>query len=514
MELLSTIKHMGKLPLQSLLEHLYNIGNINENIFNDIRHLSEQNNIDIIRDSKKNVLWISPKYTVGEQILQTLDIDLPVTNTPLKQTYFPFTGETIALNNNHIPRDVLGILNHTPYKLSESISKLCNEPYPTSDKELTFTQQQQLIENHKQLMNKREFMLDQFVYTNMNIYFSYVYDKRGRIYCRNQELNYQGSKNLRAMLFPTTEYIHLDAIASGVQILSALSRDINGCKLTGLIESDHTDPYMEVYKNMGVDNENITRKKVKYAVMTSLYGSKAVPKQTFGNYVDTFYKSLQKTLPGACDLLEKFSGYWNPNTKSHEWYMPDGFHVSIPVIVQEQVTCEYSDEHWGDVNLTLNCKLNKPSPSGISLPANITHSIDGFICREIIRYSRLANIKNRLAEKFNKPYLETETTKNLLEVWKTTKIPSLAWFNTYGFKGLPSELIDQLMNEYILIQELEAFYIYPIHDCFIVKKEHGKQLKRIYNNILANISDGNMVSSFKPKIGYQIRNYNGGIVED
>ena len=78
--------------------------------------------------------------------------------------------------------------------------------------------------------------------------------------------------------------ISLDATASGMQILSILANDPIGAAITNVIDSDdRQDAYTVIYDIMKEQTKGskLERDQVKKALMVSLYGSDAGPKDLF-----------------------------------------------------------------------------------------------------------------------------------------------------------------------------------------------------------------------------------------
>lgn len=180
----------------------------------------------------------------------------------------------------------------------------------------------------------------------------------------------------------------LDATASGLQIMAVMS----GCKQTAKnVNLTDTGKREDVY-GMVADEMNrlpgitVDRKLIKKPVMTTFYGSKAQPKNLFGEdspELDAFYHVLEKELPGAMGLMEDMQSCWNPDVLEHQWTLPDG-HVVVAKVMHAVDKRIEVDELDG-ATFTHRAYINAPDDHGISLAANIIHSIDGYIVREMVR---------------------------------------------------------------------------------------------------------------------------------
>lgn len=180
----------------------------------------------------------------------------------------------------------------------------------------------------------------------------------------------------------------LDATASGLQIMATLS----GCEKTAAnVNLVNTGQRENIYGKVAIEMNklpgvNVTSDIVKKPVMTTFYGSKAQPMRVFGEdtpELDAFYKILNKELPGAMNLMEVMQRCWNPLALSHEWHMPDGHHVVAKVM--QPVDSKIEVDEFEHATFTHRAEVNLPSEYGLSLAANIIHSVDGYIVREMIR---------------------------------------------------------------------------------------------------------------------------------
>lgn len=180
--------------------------------------------------------------------------------------------------------------------------------------------------------------------------------------------------------------ISLDATSSGIQILAALIGDRKAAELCNIIDiGERADAYTIMYhrllEKLG-DSAKISRKDTKRSIMTSFYGSTAVPKEVFGEgpLLDLFNETMEENAPGAWELNQTMLDIWNPKALTYDWTLPDNFNVHIKVLGQETEYVHFLNKPY-EVTYT----VNKPVSEGRSLCANMTHSIDGYIVREMVR---------------------------------------------------------------------------------------------------------------------------------
>jgi len=183
---------------------------------------------------------------------------------------------------------------------------------------------------------------------------------------------------------PIGYMVSLDATSSGLQILACLTGDIHAAAICNVVNTgDREDAYQNVYKEMlnrSGGKAVLDKDMVKQAVMTAFYGSTAQPKLAFGEgaLLDIFYKTMEQMAPGAWELNKAFLALWDDEAYSNDWVLPDNFHVHIKIMdtIREHV-------HFLGKPYEVFYKENLPVSQGRSLAANVTHSIDGMIVREI-----------------------------------------------------------------------------------------------------------------------------------
>ena len=211
---------------------------------------------------------------------------------------------------------------------------------------------------------------------------------------------------------PTGHLVGMDACCSGIQLMSVLTGCHVGAAATGLVDPNkRADAYKECTDGMATflgTSFEISRDNAKRALMTSYYGSTAVPKELFGEdtiELDAFYKAAEATAPGAWVLLQELLGSWQPWATKHEWQMPDGFNVVCKVMQTTEIRVEVDElDH---ASFTYAWEENKGSKTGLSLPANALHSVDSYVARTL---HRRLNYDEKVL-KYASWILETEVLK-------------------------------------------------------------------------------------------------------
>ena len=295
--------------------------------------------------------------------------------------------------------------------------------------------------------------------------------------------------------------ISLDATSSGLQILACLACDELSAKLCNVISTGHReDAYTNIYMKMCAklgEQGKILREDVKRAVMTSLYGSEAVPEEVFGEGVllNTFHQTMEEEACLAWELNKMLLRLWDDNALMTNWVLPDNFHVQIKVMDKIKETFHFLNEPYQVIR-----KINKPIKNGRSLGANIVHSLDGMIVREVQRRCNYnVNTIKRVLNAINTTiscYKEDEDAVMVKTLW-----------NHYKESGYLSARILNHINENNIIlvdrkviQELidslpeEQFELLTIHDCFRCHPNYGNDLRKQYNIQLAMIAKSDMLN--------------------
>lgn len=299
--------------------------------------------------------------------------------------------------------------------------------------------------------------------------------------------------------------ISLDATASGMQLLAVMIGDRGAASLCNVIDTeDRRNAYEIIYDIMlkQLPNSNsIKLDDVKQAIMTSLYGSQAIPREVFGNgaMYDLFEATMNKYAPGIWELNKLFLDIWDPEALSYEWVLPDNFHVKTKV-----TSTAYETVHFMNSPVIVPIKVNAPAESGRSLGANVTHSLDGYIVRELTR--RCSYNKHKVSK-----VIDLLTGNGFGTVWNCTTeesdMCSILW-NHYLETGILSIRILDYINPITklhvdtsvildLITSLpeKPFKVLSVHDCFRVHPNYGNDLRKQYALQLYEIAKSTVLDS-------------------
>ena len=181
----------------------------------------------------------------------------------------------------------------------------------------------------------------------------------------------------------------------------------------------------------------------------ALYGSIAVPKEVFGEGIQLkiFYEVMGEVAPAAWELNEAFLAMWNPDALSHDWTLPDNFHVHVKVMAQKKQVVQFMNEPYDTFHM-----VNQPTEEGRSLGANCIHSIDGMIVREMTRRCDYnPDTVLRVIEALNQEgddRTDTEDGKMVVKLW--------GHYMECGF--LSARILDYLTKETIELVHKETIW--------------------------------------------------------
>jgi len=321
---------------------------------------------------------------------------------------------------------------------------------------------------------------------------------------------------------PSGYPISLDATCSGIQILAALACDRRAAQICNVVDNGkRMDAYTTIYHDMvnrvgemeGEYNDiqqkmpdgsfkpvkyKIDRKKIKQAIMTAFYSSTAVPKRVFGEgeLLNIFYDTVKDNAPGAWEINETMLAIWDPNALVYEWVLPDNFHVKIKVMGQVTENVHFLNEPF-----EVTRQVNMPIKGGRSLGAHKNHSIDGMMVREM---QRRCSYNPQTIQNLNQWI--ANGNHGLLNKREQDVMVQCLWDHYLDSGFLSARILTYLDNLNLglietsaitrLIQSLPAkpFEVMSIHDCFRCLPSYGNDLRRQYNNLLAEIAESNLLS--------------------
>lgn len=301
--------------------------------------------------------------------------------------------------------------------------------------------------------------------------------------------------------------VALDATSSGLQLLACLTGDRSAAELCNVVnymgengKPLRRDAYTVIYhKMLDILGEasRIKRSDTKQAVMTAFYGSEAKPKEVFGEGIrlKTFENVMETVASGPWALNKFLLQCGNPDANRYVWVLPDNYHAVIKVMVPEVQTVNFLGKPF-DITRMVQGTEEKTR----MLSANITHSIDGMVVREMLRRCNydpdLVKAVRELCDEGPSEYGEIEGNLEMVqELW--------SHYEKSGFLSLSIlDYLDpctiayvdrQVIADMIDTMPKKPFPVLTVHDCFRCHPNYGNDLRRQYNQILSDIAKSDLL---------------------
>ena len=296
---------------------------------------------------------------------------------------------------------------------------------------------------------------------------------------------------------PTGHLVGFDSASSGIQLLSTLARCKVGMRNTGVLNTTGMKSAPDIYKTCTqvMGRVSYVRKAVKSALMTFMYGSDMQPKITFGegDDLELFFMAAKHVAPEAFDLRSILLGLADPTRLDYTYTMPDRGVVHKRVWVKKDYRIQ---EPLLGSSFTFRTKVNEGKEDDKALAADVTHSIDSYVVREI---NRRCN--------FNKEQLWQAlaiiNTLGDIEVTDRSKMMSLVEVEYLTVDTIGDYTLNQLAQ---LKEQIETSLKYGsfecvfIHDEFKCHANYMNILRKHYNIILWEMYHSNLLADIVKQI--------------
>lgn len=317
---------------------------------------------------------------------------------------------------------------------------------------------------------------------------------------------------------PSGHLVGLDAVCSGMQIMSVVTGCLKGAEATGLVDANtRADAYTDCTKIMsrilGRTLDDSDRDNIKQATMTSLYGSKAEPIKVFGEGTDelnAFYKALYELAPGPCELLEALLQSWQDGALFHAWKLPDGYDARVKVMQEVETRIEVDElDH---ATFTYTYYVNEGEPSGVKNAANVVHSLDGYVLRSLVRRCNydadlmvaaqqlieLELMERAVGNKQSRDFAHpSRMTQYYCEQYRRSSMPDITmipYLTEEDVICMGENHLRQLNTIIGSMLEHKPFPIVTVHDDFRAHPNNLNWVRKHYRNILAELAQSNVIS--------------------
>lgn len=203
-------------------------------------------------------------------------------------------------------------------------------------------------------------------------------------------------------------------------------------------------------------------------------------------------------LPGPWALKDAIASCMTCK-EQYRWTMMDGYEVVMDVTAPVECSMDIGKGH-----LISWIEHRKAAVATKGLTANVTHSLDALVLREVLRRTNCP--LSWYPEHQLTPFEELRERDILL-------MQSIVRYNQTQF--LTFELLDHVdqLNQHLVPQALkdaidlrikcDEMYIQPIHDCYRVRATDADLLFRIVREVMADLAYAKTAQWLLPQIGFQ-----------
>ena len=312
-------------------------------------------------------------------------------------------------------------------------------------------------------------------------------------------------------------FVGLDAACQGMKLHLLLTRDPIGLKNDGTSNNKKVDIYglLQTTNQKRAKEQDISipvfdRDGYKEVVQPFWYNSIKEPKDRLGSKgFNLFQKVYAELFPGAAQFKESMLLAWR-KTPRYFWELPDGSQVIIPVegaleiynvMINGRLEPAFYTPNEGidlvkSFSLEYGLIFNKGTRS---LCANYTHSLDGWIRREMEMRCRLtkAHALYILFDSLtsDKTIEDYPLYQRMYDLFKEQGITSSRWFYLLEKNpvSIPNDLKEYLLNMVADRLPSKAFDIFCVHDEYNATINHLNALRVQYNEILSHIYASNLL---------------------
>lgn len=286
--------------------------------------------------------------------------------------------------------------------------------------------------------------------------------------------------------------VQLDATTSGAQFMSVLTGCERGASVTSLTSGSRDDFYSFIKGEMKID---VLREAIKQAVMTWLYGSQQEPERLFGKkgeqLRDAFEHAMYRASPGSYELMGTLLKSWQKDSRQ-AWRQVDDFDVVNTTFVSEEVKIETPELG----SFTYNLRKEVVSEFEAANAANLIHSMDSYVVRELIR--RCSTPRTQIESWI------TELELNLAQEEVSIPKDPASWMAGRGMVSLyhlSHMTISDFSHSYCqkqldILRELvkfKEFSVVTIHDSFGSLPSNCNYVRFCYKELLAEIAESDII---------------------
>jgi hypothetical protein len=209
--------------------------------------------------------------------------------------------------------------------------------------------------------------------------------------------------------------------------------------------------------------------------------------------------------------LQDLLAAWQPYALYHAWKMPDGFDVKVKVMDKTEARIEVDElDH---ATFTYEYYENMGIKKGISLPANVTHSVDAYILRSMHRRCNydagvlavamdciqfaLTNPQPRKEVDYGSKlgyYIAQYERSGIADI---VILPHIQFYNVDQLSAQHMQALFTIMQGML---QYQPFDLVTVHDEFKAHANHINWVRWQYKEIMAELADSNLLSDILSQI--------------
>lgn len=211
---------------------------------------------------------------------------------------------------------------------------------------------------------------------------------------------------------------------------------------------------------------------------------------------------------------------WQSGALSHDWVMPDNFHVHIKVMESKETRIEVDE--LNHAKFTTYVKVNQGSKKGLANVANIIHSIDGYLLRSLIRrasydVNKVTFMHDLLVEELDKrnkgkpvihSLVDAELT-NMINIYEHSKLLDVSIIDRITSDNVAMISNDHLIKLIALLTkmlEVGSSPVLTVHDAFRAHPNHCNAVRYWYKEIMAELAESDILQFIVSQVvGQQVK---------
>lgn len=319
----------------------------------------------------------------------------------------------------------------------------------------------------------------------------------------------------------SNEFYRIDQHMSGCADQALIMRCAETLKNLGIALNERKDGYTAIHQKttkmaeaVGIIIPNLDRDTIKEIVIPHFYNGEFMAEKLLGEGAEIFYKAYSETFPLPEFFRKELKRVWK-KVPVWYWQLPDGYQVAVPSMsIPEECTVMIDGKLYYYNYATMTGKdaqytSGKRVKGTLALCANITHSIDGYVKREIIRRAFMtkahAEYVLNVCEDASTSTELNDNYKRLVDIARRTGIVSIRFI--YLLEEYPVRLPDDILEQlHIAIQRLPSrpFEVLAVHDEFAAKVQYINSLRIQANEVFASLYAGCLPNYINERFGTKL----------